>query len=239
MNTLDTCAFLKKERILQVNSSRKELYIAEDAEFSATSDAFGILRKEQGITMANPFTRGSAWDRARPDYLRAGDFKRGHKKLGGRKPGTKNLFSTEHKMAILEAAYRVGYDGNGKDGVRGYLTWIGERDPGFFYAKLWVSLLLLEEAEGCAPERPRPMVENNQVLRDLISRKDQRRAADQAAQDKSQAPRGWTGQPSPVGDLMQLAVENYQAFCKLIIAGLLQPSAKRRRRGEQRKIEGS
>jgi hypothetical protein len=188
--------------------------------------------------MANPFTRGSAWDRARPDYLRTGDFKRGHEKLGGRKSGTKNLFSTEHKMAIREAAYRVGYDGNGKDGGRGYLTWVAERDPGFFYAKLWVSLLLLEEAEACAPER-RPMVEDNQVLRDLVARKDQRRAADPAAQDESQAPRGWTGQPSPVGDLMELAVENHQAFCKLIIAGFLQPSVKRRRRGDQRKIEGS
>jgi hypothetical protein len=85
--------------------------------------------------MANPFTRGSAWDRARPDYSRTGDFKRGHEKLGGRKPGTKNLFSTEYKMALLEAAYRVGYHGNGKDGVRGYFTWVSERDPGFFYAE--------------------------------------------------------------------------------------------------------
>jgi hypothetical protein len=227
LNKLEYMRVLLRRRDPSGRLIAKELYIAEDAEFSATSGAFGILRKEQGTTMANPFTRGS------------GDFKRRHEKLGGRKPGTKNLFSTEHKMAILEAAYRVGYDGNGKDGVRGYLTWVGERDPGFFYAKLWVSLLLLEEAEACAPERPRPIVEDNQVLRDLIARKDQRRAADQAAQDESQAPRAWTAQPSPVGDLMQLAVENHQAFCKLIIAGLLQPPAKRRRRGDQRKIEGS
>ena len=71
--------------------------------------------------MTNPFKRGSAPDRARPAYLRPGSFKKGREKRGGRKRGTPNFFSADYKKAILEAAYRIGRDGNGKDGVVGYL----------------------------------------------------------------------------------------------------------------------
>ena len=70
--------------------------------------------------MKGPFTRGSAWGRAQPEHLRPGSFKRGHEKRGGRKRGTPNLLSVDYKKAILEAAYRIGYDGNGKNGVCGY-----------------------------------------------------------------------------------------------------------------------
>ena len=70
-------------------------------------------------TLTNPFTRGSAPDRARSADRRPGSFKPGHEKRGGRKRGTPNLFTIDHKKAILEATYRIGQDGDGKDGVLG------------------------------------------------------------------------------------------------------------------------
>ena len=82
--------------------------------------------------MTNPRKRGSAPDRARDAHLRPGSFKKGHRKLGGRKRGTPNAFSPDYKQAILEAAHRVGHDGNGEDGAVGYFI-LGRRTrPGFF-----------------------------------------------------------------------------------------------------------
>jgi hypothetical protein len=77
--------------------------------------------------------RGSAPGRAQPAYLRPGSFKQGHEKRGGRKRGTPNLLSIDYKKAILEAAYRIGQDGNGKNGVVGYLLWVAERHPQIFF----------------------------------------------------------------------------------------------------------
>jgi hypothetical protein len=60
----------------------------------------------------------------------------------------RNAFSSDYKKAILEAAYRVGNDGNGKDGVVGYFSWVGECHPAIFYTVLYISLLPLETAES-------------------------------------------------------------------------------------------
>ena len=104
--------------------------------------------------MTNCFMRGSAPGRAQPAHLRPGSFKQGHEKRGGRKRGTPNLFSIDYKKAILEAAYRVGQDGNGKNGVRGYFSWVALRDPRIF-CMLLGSLLPTENAESNTPEEPR------------------------------------------------------------------------------------
>ncbi len=121
--------------------------------------------------MTNPFMRGSAPGRAQPVYLRPGSFKQGHEKRGGRKRGTPNLISADHRKAIREAAYRVGQDGNGKNGIVGYFLWVGERHPLIFWTVLYISLLPLEDAESDAPEEPRwTMEELNQSVRDDINR---------------------------------------------------------------------
>ena len=82
--------------------------------------------------MTNPLKRGSAPERAQPAHLRPGSFKPGHEKQGGRKRGTPNAISSDYRKAILEAAYRVGRDGNGKDGIVGYILWLGKRHPESF-----------------------------------------------------------------------------------------------------------
>jgi hypothetical protein len=180
--------------------------------------------------MTNRFMRGSAPGRAQPAYLRPGSFKQGHEKRGGRKRGTPNLLSIDYKKAILEAAYRIGQDGNGKNGIVGYLSWVAERHPRIFFIVLLINLLPLENAESDTPEEPRRTIEEiNQWFRDYIGLTGKNRTKGQTVQVESQSPWGWTGQPFPVGSLMQLAVENPKAFCTLFVAAFLRPPTKRRR----------
>jgi hypothetical protein len=70
--------------------------------------------------MTDAFTRGTAPGRARDASQRPGSFKPGHAKVGGRKKGTPNALSVDYKNAVLAAAYFVGRDGKGADGLVGY-----------------------------------------------------------------------------------------------------------------------
>jgi hypothetical protein len=181
-------------------------------------------------TMTNPLKRGSAPERAQPAHLRPGSFKPGHKKQGGRKRGTPNAFSADYKESIFEAAFRVGRDGNGEDGILGYFLWLGKRHPTIFYTDLWIHLLPLEEAESNAPEAPRrTMEEINRSVRERIELKGKKRTMRPTVQLKSRSPRDWTGRGAPVGGLMQLAVAHPKAFCELIVAAFLRPPTKRQR----------
>ena len=82
-------------------------------------------------------------------------FKKGHKKLGGRPPGRRNVLTNDLKEALLEAATRVGFvrevdilDANGKPtgkkkpewdgdgGLAGYLEWAAVFQPGHFIRQL-------------------------------------------------------------------------------------------------------
>ena len=182
--------------------------------------------------MTNRFTRGSAPGRAQPAYLRPGSFEQGHEKRGGRKRGTPNVFSSDYKKVILEAAYRIGEDGNGKNGAVGYLSWVAVYHPQIF-CTLLMNLLTPGDAESDAPEEPRRSIEESaQWVRDYIGLTGEDRTKGQT-QVKSQSPWDWTGQPFPVGSLMQIAVENPKAFCTLFAAGFLRPSTKRRRLAER------
>lgn len=64
--------------------------------------------------------------------MRKGAFKKGHKKLGGRKTGTPNRINSNLIEKIVQAAAQVGSDGKGKDGVDGYLQRLaGEKENHF------------------------------------------------------------------------------------------------------------
>ena len=184
--------------------------------------------------MTNPLKRGSAPNRAQPDYARPGSFKSGHEKRGGRKRGTPNLISADYRKAILEAAYRVGNDGNGKDGIVGYFEWVAVSHPAIFCTQLG-NLLPLEFAERNAPEEPRrTMEEINQWVRDYIKLTGKNRTEEKTVQVESRSAWDWTGQPFPVGTLMQIAVTNPKAFGTAIAAAFLQPPTKRRGLGANR-----
>lgn len=177
--------------------------------------------------MTNPFTRGSAPGRGQPAYLRPGSFQNGHEKRGGRKRGTPNAFTID-KRAIIEAAYRIGEDGNGRHGVCGYLMWVAEYHP-----RAYVDLLLnqLSEDSDCV-EQDEPCQTTQEVeqsIREYIGLKGKNRAKRRTVEGESQATWSWTGQPYPVGALMQLAILKPRAFCKLLIAAFLRAPAKRHR----------
>jgi hypothetical protein len=178
--------------------------------------------------MTNRFKRGSAADRARPADLRPGSFKQGHEKRGGCKRGTPNSLSIDYKKAIFEAAYRVGEDGNGKDGIVGYFRWVAVRHPQNYLAVL-SNVLPLEFAESNMPEKPRgTMAEINDWLRDFIGLTSENRTRGQTVDVESQSPSDWTGQPFPVGSLMQTAVAAPASFCKLLAAIIPRPTKRGR-----------
>jgi len=163
--------------------------------------------------MTDPFNRGSAPGRARDPWQSSGTFEPGHAKLGGRKKGTRNVISPEHKMVLLEAAHRVGNDGNGKDGAFGYFRWVATRDLTFFYVNIWMRLLDLEVYEA-AVRAEAPCVTN--ALDDQMSR-------------SAPTKKPWSfelsrdGPNAEVEGLMRLAIERPKVFCKLFCAALLTP----------------
>jgi hypothetical protein len=62
-------------------------------------------------------------------------------------------------LTDADAAYRIGQDGNGKNGVVGYLSWVAERHPQIFFTVLLINLPPLENAESDTPEEPRRTIE--------------------------------------------------------------------------------
>ena len=80
--------------------------------------------------------RGSEPDRAREASQRPHSFGKGHAKVGGRKQDTPNLMTRELKVAVIEAAHRLGSDFRGRDGLVGYLTRLAKSD-----VKTFVTLL--------------------------------------------------------------------------------------------------
>jgi len=77
-------------------------------------------------------------------------FKKGHKKLGGRKAGVPNKFPRAVKEAILEAAGQIGLDGKGYGGLTGFLIRLAITEPESFGALLG---RLLPKPGAAAPVR--------------------------------------------------------------------------------------
>ena len=66
----------------------------------------------------------------------ASTFKKGHKKLGGRKKGTPNRINRNLIEVMLKAAGQVGSDGKGKDGIGGYFRRLAGKKEGYFVSLL-------------------------------------------------------------------------------------------------------
>ena len=110
--------------------------------------------------------------------------------------------------------------------------WVGERHPGIFYTVLFVSLLPLQNAESETPEESRWTTEEiDQSFGEYIGLTRKNRTTGETVPAESLSPSGWTGQAFPVGGLMELAIENPKAFCRLFVAAFLRPPTKRRRPG--------
>jgi hypothetical protein len=93
-------------------------------------------------------------------------FKKGRAKTGGRKAGTPNKRTKELNEAVVEAMERTGYDGNGLEGMVGYLRHLAENHPGSF-ASLVSRLLPLKMAAAVDVK----LQSHEQILRQLRLRK--------------------------------------------------------------------
>ena len=161
---------------------------------------------------------------------KSGSFQRYHSKRGGRQPGTRNVFSRDYKNKIFEAAHRIGYDGNGKNGLVGYLMWVAVFHPKAF-CLLLEYVVPLEALETSLPVEPLPTVDQiNERVRTFIqfgiaSSKQEERPR---VRIKASSSADWTGQDFPLSSLMHSAVESPVDFCKLIAAGFLRTRGKRR-----------
>ena len=71
----------------------------------------------------------------------------------GRKAGSPNKTTKALKEAILEAAELVGHDGNGGDGLTGYLKTLAVSEPRAFAGLLGRVLPLQVTGEGGGPIR--------------------------------------------------------------------------------------
>lgn len=71
-----------------------------------------------------------------------GKFKKGNPG-GGRKPGSPNKVTAQLKHAIVEAAAMVGFDGEGMQGLHGYLARLAIKEPQVF-GRLLEKLLPLQ-----------------------------------------------------------------------------------------------
>ena len=96
---------------------------------------------------------------------------------------------------------------------------------------LLANVLVLEFAERDTSEEPRLTIDEiNQEVRDYVGLTGENRATGQPVQVELDAPWAWTGQPFPVGNHMQLAVEDPKAFCTLCAAAFLRLPCNRRGR---------
>jgi hypothetical protein len=180
--------------------------------------------------MKSPFNRGSAPDRARDPWQRPGSFKPGHRKRGGRKKGTPNQISAETKKALLEAACRVGSDGNGTDGAVGYFTWLGKRYPDFFYTEMMMRWLMYEEYELAVFGHTNRA---NQTTSFELSK---------GVRKMSDLNLSWLrGRPNPqarlVEDLMVTAVQAPKTFAQMFCAACLSPPKNWRARAAANRLK--
>jgi hypothetical protein len=73
----------------------------------------------------NPLARNS---RAPREKTKGSFTKENHPK-GGRTPGSKNFITREVKEGIIAACNKIGSDGKGRDGLEGYLEFLGRNFP--------------------------------------------------------------------------------------------------------------
>jgi hypothetical protein len=143
-------------------------------------------------------------------------FKRGHAKVGGRKRGTPNARAASQLQARLyEAADRVGFDGNGKDGLIGYFRWLAiYHAPAF--SRMLACILPLEH-RMVEPDPLRTMEEIHREVRAFVER-ERADFLEQPLDDVDMvAPWRWTGRGQPIGPLMHLAVNSPDEFAGLVV----------------------
>jgi hypothetical protein len=90
--------------------------------------------KAYGARKSSRFTRGSAPNKSQKNAAGRHRFDSDNqpKAKRGRPPGSLNKFTRDLREAVMEAAERLGRDGQGEGGVVGYLMWLGQAVPASF-----------------------------------------------------------------------------------------------------------
>jgi hypothetical protein len=90
---------------------------------------------EEAARKLSRLARGSAPTKSHPKAPGRHVFSKENqppKSKVGRPKGAQNKLNRELRELILEAAERLGRDGEGKDGTLGYLMWLGQEVPTSF-----------------------------------------------------------------------------------------------------------
>jgi hypothetical protein len=137
--------------------------------------------------------------------------------MGGRKKGSRNVVSAAHRNALVEAAYRIGFDGTGRDGVAGYFAWVAMHHPDVYATEILARVLDLELGQSTDPP-PRPTAaENNAAIEAYFGLPRMPRTAGGGTADPD---RDATDGADPFGDLtdvdsvMLAAVAAPKQFCR-------------------------
>jgi hypothetical protein len=96
-------------------------------------------------------------------------FKRGRRKTGGRKPGTRNKITADLGDDFLAAAEVLGYDGRGKDGRAGYIRHLAEKYPPV-YAKGLIRMMP-QKIETKITSRANVVYRSSNAIRDELLRR--------------------------------------------------------------------
>jgi hypothetical protein len=161
--------------------------------------------------------------------------------LGGRKKGRRNVYSAALRKALAEAAYRIGSDGSGHDGVRGYFHWLAIRHPKVFSTEMLGALLVLQPDDSGDPP---PLPTAAEIDRALAASFGLARTPGTDGAGRPAAPHrdgtdaaALLGSLTDVGSLMRVAVRAPQKFCRLFAAALL--TVPKHRRGPGRGDEST
>jgi hypothetical protein len=96
-------------------------------------------------------------------------FKRGRRKSGGRKLGTRNKITADLGDDFLAAAEVLGYDGRGKDGRPGYIRHLAEKYPPV-YAKGLIRMMP-QKIETKITSRANVVYRSSNAIRDELLRR--------------------------------------------------------------------
>jgi ParB-like nuclease domain len=122
-----------------------------------------------GIRNPSRLTRGSAPNKSHknaPGRHRFSSDNQPPKSKRGRPPGSRNKLSRDLREDIMEAAERVGRDGEGEGGVVGFLMWLARTEPKSYAMLLRAGM----PAEIRATMTLKPMLTRDEALGEMRAR---------------------------------------------------------------------
>jgi hypothetical protein len=121
-----------------------------DQELLIVSENETTLRKpkQKRTTLETKLGRGTRRRRGKGNAPKTA-FKKGRAKTGGRQKGQQNRMTREIKEAIIEAAVILGRDGQGMDGLTGYMCRLAEmKNPALYVSMMRILIPMTLEVKN-------------------------------------------------------------------------------------------